>query len=576
MRISSRTSPARLVAVAATLIVTAGATGYFVSSGGKGEASAETSLADFVPIAKVAPNVVTPKPRRGAATGTFTVDCGTNGNGKFSPDNPVAQPGIKNGAEHVHDFVGNQAITADTPDEALAAAGTTCRNGDKSSYFWPVVRIDKAVRADTKAALATTVPTVSCPQVRDKLPAVPAGPGGAVDRQLAKLDRSLAAANDRIAASRGQIDAGFNNSVIKPLRAERARTLKKLSALLNGRAGRLVSLVECEVSYDGLHAGHSTAATRSVANPNVRCPSVRDKLPAVPDQALAEVDRNLAELDRQIAQADERLVQAPGDGGVLGALQAKRTATIDRIVIAISRRAARPAGLDQLAACTVGKGQNAQPPATGGDKNPPAAGGDKPPAAGGGKELAAPSGPNLELPGNTGAIVRPAAVLIEYRGNATAKVTAMPRFLRALTGDAKPTSRGPANARATWTCSGFADRLSDKYPICPAGSKVMRVQDFPGCWNGKDIDSDNHRAHLAFADKQSGACPQGFRAIPQLRISISYDIPRAVQEKGQYALDSFPEENHNPFSDHNDFVNVNSDRQMSKIAACVNSGRRCG
>jgi hypothetical protein len=44
----------------------------------------------------------------------------------------------------------------------------------------------------------------------------------------------------------------------------------------------------------------------------------------------------------------------------------------------------------------------------------------------------------------------------------------------------------------------------------------------------------------------------------------------------QYALDSFPEENHNPFSDHNDYVNVNTDRQMSKIAACVNSGRRCG
>ena len=125
-----------------------------------------------------------------------------------------------------------------------------------------------------------------------------------------------------------------------------------------------------------------------------------------------------------------------------------------------------------------------------------------------------------------------------------------------------------------WSCSGFADRLSDKYPICPAGSKVQRVQDFPGCWNGADVDSDNHRAHLAFADR-AGACPRGFRAIPQLRITISYAIPRAVQEKGQYALDSFPEENDNPFSDHNDFINVNSDRQMAKIATCVNQGRRC-
>ena len=102
----------------------------------------------------------------------------------------------------------------------------------------------------------------------------------------------------------------------------------------------------------------------------------------------------------------------------------------------------------------------------------------------------------------------------------------------------------------------------------------MRVHDFPGCWNGKDIDSANHRSHLAFADP-NGTCPQGFTAIPQLRISLSYTIPQHVQRNGQYALDSFPEENHNPFSDHNDFINVNSGRQMKKIVACLNTGRRC-
>jgi hypothetical protein len=190
-------------------------------------------------------------------------------------------------------------------------------------------------------------------------------------------------------------------------------------------------------------------------------------------------------------------------------------------------------------------------------------------------ELPDPQGPNLELPNNTGGIVRPASVLIEYRGNATSKVVPMPKFLRALTGDAKPISRGPANARATWTCSGFTDRLADKYPICPQGSQVQRVQDFPGCWDGKNIDSTNHRDHLAFADPNTGACKQGFVAIPQLRITISYDIPRDVQIKGQYALDSFPEEDHNPFSDHNDFINVNSAQTMQKIATCINKGKIC-
>jgi len=574
MRARARKSGiARKLAVVGVLAATGAAVVVFVSSGGRGTASAETSLQDFVSIKQVAPNVVVPKPQRNASQGVFTVDCGTDRNGKFSPDNPVAQPGIKNGAEHLHEFVGNLAITADTSDEALAASGTTCKNGDRSAYFWPVVRIDENVRAekaDTDAALADTVPTVSCPEVADRLPAVPSSVAGRVRSLLARLDTLTAAANTRLAASKGQIDADFNNSVLGPLRAQRTAIIKQISQVM-ARHGRkpigLVSTVDCQVSYDGLHAGHATKA--GAATPTVSCPSVTGKLPAIPDQAVDEVNRNLAELDKQIADANQRLVTAANEGGknfidnaILGPLKAKRAAVLDRIAIAIARRAAKPRNLGALAACSLAGAAAPSAPAT------PAPGTSAGP-------LPDPSGANLELPNNTGSIVGPASVLIEYRGNATSKVVAMPRFLRALTGDAKPTSRGPANARDTWTCSGFTDRLSDKYPICPAGSQVMRVHDFPGCWDGKNIDSENHRSHLAFADKASGACPAGFEAIPQLRISISYTIPREVQERGQYALDSFPEENHNPFSDHNDFLNVNSERQMQKITACINADRRC-
>jgi hypothetical protein len=151
----------------------------------------------------------------------------------------------------------------------------------------------------------------------------------------------------------------------------------------------------------------------------------------------------------------------------------------------------------------------------------------------------------------------------------------MPKFLRELTGDAKPTSRGPANARAVWTCSGFENRITDKYVICPAGSLVERIHDFPGCWDGKNTDSANHRTHVAFADVKTGACPSGFKAIPQLRITIAYNIPVNIQTAKQYALDSFPEEAHNPFSDHDDFINVNSEALMRRITDCINTGRGC-
>lgn len=553
---------------AVTAVAAAGAlTVTFVSGGGRGSADAATSLGDYVPITQVQTNVTTPRPGPGASLGRFTVDCGTNANRKFSPDNPVAQPGIRNGAEHLHDFVGNVAITADSSDADLDASGTTCRNGDKSSYFWPVVRIDRSVRGGpdvVRQALAATSPTVVCPSVRDRLPAVPAGVKSRVDRLLADLDRWTVTAGRRVLAARG-INPERTNAELQWLRTRRAGALAAINQAIRAGGGQrpasLISLTECDVSYDGLHAtlhsNHTTGAG-SVATPTVRCPSVRDQLPGVARRALAEVNRNLAELDRQISEANQRLVTSQGQGGpdftgnaILGPLKAKRTAVLDRIAVAIGRTAQRPEGLERLAECTLS------------DRKVDDSG------------LSEPQGPNLELPNNTGGIVRPASVRIDYRGNAAGKVVPMPKFLRALTGDAKPTSRGPANARATWTCLGFTDRLSDRYPICPPGSRVQRVHDFPGCWDGRNIDSDNHRSHVAFADDTTGACPQGFVAIPQLRITISYDIPRNVQLKGQYALDSFPEEDHNPFSDHNDFVNVNSAQTMQRIAACINKGKAC-
>src|SRR3954447_9090169 len=113
------TSAARIAMAAAVLVASGILTATFISGGGKGTADAATELNQYVAIQKVRPNVRNPAPGARASKGSFTVDCGTNGNGKFSPDNPVAQPGIKNGAEHGHDFVGNLAITADTPDAVL-------------------------------------------------------------------------------------------------------------------------------------------------------------------------------------------------------------------------------------------------------------------------------------------------------------------------------------------------------------------------------------------------------------------------------------------------------------------------
>ncbi|MBT2467029.1 DUF1996 domain-containing protein [Streptomyces sp. ISL-66] len=287
---------------------------------------------DFVAIGSVKPNIRAPKPKAGASKGSFSVQCGRNENRHLNPDNVIVAPGVSNGAHHMHDYVGNKTADAFSTNNSLAASGTTCTNGDLSTYYWPVLR------------------------------------------------------------------------------------------LRDGKA--------------------------------------------------------------------ERDAGAPGGG------------------------------------------QDA----------------------------------------NVGTILRPKQVTIQFKGSAVSRVTAMPRFLRIITGDAKAFTNGPANANASWSCTGFENRqLKDKYPICPKGSDVVRTFSFQSCWDGRNTDSANHRTHVAFA-AGDGSCGSGFKALPQLVQRIVYAVPPGAR----IAVDSFPEQLHKPATDHGDFINVMPDALMAEAVRCINGGRTCG
>ncbi|WP_338898665.1 DUF1996 domain-containing protein [Streptomyces sp. TG1A-60] len=181
--------------------------------------------------------------------------------------------------------------------------------------------------------------------------------------------------------------------------------------------------------------------------------------------------------------------------------------------------------------------------------------------------------------GNLGSIQRAQQAEIRFVGNKQSDVVAMPRFLRIITGAANAFTGGDANANASWSCTGFEDRqLTDKYPICPDGSQVVRTANFQSCWDGQNIDSANHRAHVDFVNAD-GTCDNGFVAIPQLQIRLVYNLPAPVIENGQlkapFAVDGFPEELHKPITDHNDFINVMDEGLMNQVVQCINSGQNC-
>ncbi|MEU1181885.1 DUF1996 domain-containing protein [Streptomyces sp. NPDC005820] len=290
---------------------------------------AAPAAGQYVDIASV-PRAVVPADGPDASTGSFTVDCGRNENGHRNADNVVVSPGVTGESHHTHDYVGNVSTNADSTNQSLAAAGTTCVNGDRSTYYWPVLR----------------------------------------------------------------------------------------------------------------------------------------------------------RLDRQGSD-----VHATGGG----------------------------------------------------------------------------------MDGNFGQILTPSSVLVQFRGNPLSEVVAMPRFLRLVTGDPVATSvNDPSRVHAQWGCSGYPDRFSVKYALCPEGSGPTRTLDFPSCWDGLSTDSPDHRSHVVFPGA-GGLCPHATFPVPQLRITLTYALPHGTP----YAVDSFPEQKRDPRTEHGMFIDVMTDSQMQRVVSCVNDGRQC-
>ncbi|SEF34571.1 protein of unknown function [Amycolatopsis pretoriensis] len=465
------------------LAIAVGALAVAVTAGRTGEASADPADPSFfIDINKVpAGNNVNAALQKKGAQGSFTVDCGTNADGAHhNPDNFIAQPGIKNGAQHLHDYVGNKTTDADSSLKSLLAGGTTCKNGDKSAYFWPVIRIDREDNAANESENQ---------QAQQKQQ----GKTGDVQQ-----DQSAQDAQDAQDAGQGQ-DQDAQNQDGQDQNAQDQQDQNAQDQ--NGQ----------QQKKGNTGGGAGRGGDQNAQQQNGQ-------------------DQNAQQQDGQ-NQQDQRQNQ-------------------DR------RRGGQNNGGKNNGGQNGGQNQSSSAAA------PPA------------EELGGPEGENEEVGDNDGEIIEPESATLKFIGGGARNVVAMPLGLKILYGDAKQSTNGPANARPSWTCTGFEDRLTDLYPICPAGSKVERIHAFPNCWDGKNTDSANHRTHIVFANQQ-GKCPQGFKNVPQLQVTLVYDVPQDVQQKGQYKVDAFAQEKHNPRSDHDDFANVMNRKIMGRLVNCINSGKAC-
>ena len=172
--------------------------------------------------------------------------------------------------------------------------------------------------------------------------------------------------------------------------------------------------------------------------------------------------------------------------------------------------------------------------------------------------------------GNVGRILTPEKAQLTFRGHGDEEISPLPAHLMMIMGNAKAKAQDGKNANSKYTCTGFEDRVTNQYPICPSGSNLVRLLDYPSCWDGQNLESKDLRSHMAFADER-GNCEDGFTPVPALRITLTYDQPAGRA----FSIDSFPDNQHDPSTDHSDYENFATEAQNSAGADCINANETC-
>ncbi|MEV7182034.1 DUF1996 domain-containing protein [Kitasatospora sp. NPDC093679] len=154
------------------------------------------------------------------------------------------------------------------------------------------------------------------------------------------------------------------------------------------------------------------------------------------------------------------------------------------------------------------------------------------------------------------------------RDEVIAQTQPLPRGLRIVAGNAKAT--GPNdNSIARWSCLHAGEvNPSHDFVNCPAGSMLESYLDFPQCWNGKDLDSADHKSHMSYP--VNGACPAGHPIpVPKLRQVLRYPV---TGDPSRLRLASGP-----GYTMHGDFFNVWPAAEMARrVRDCIAPIVKCG
>jgi hypothetical protein len=204
---------------------------------------------------------------------------------------------------------------------------------------------------------------------------------------------------------------------------------------------------------------------------------------------------------------------------------------------------------------------------------------------------------------STGAPLKPFRGIIYYKmGKVPGKfIQPFPKHLRMIAGNANAKVESESSADFACVNESAKNYLTGVGKVIPACAKSTtgRIVDgyirlkveFPNCWDGKNLDSPDHKSHMAYANGghkdakgnwyyPENKCPTTHPIpVPQVTEIFDFEVTDAVNgtNKWRLASDNYPTTTRGGLSLHADWMNGWDESIMNRIVKnCLNKSIDCG
>lgn len=191
----------------------------------------------------------------------------------------------------------------------------------------------------------------------------------------------------------------------------------------------------------------------------------------------------------------------------------------------------------------------------------------------------------------TGAAVMPDEATIYYKTGYNMKpsnVQPMPTGLRIIAGDKNATGAqwaGPLQL-VTWSCRDSGPDRTTIPTSCPTGDAVRLTIVFPQCWDGKNLDSPDHKSHMAYPNYSSAGsftskCPKTHPVmLPELTEHFDYPVTKGQETapaNWRLSSDMYDTSKKGGLSAHADWMmGWDVPTMASLVQNCLAKGLDCG